>query len=78
MQEGEKRMFDLPPNKLYGDKRENRIFRKEQLLEISQKTIPIEDLQKYKTEFEGKKFIVINKTKTDATLRLTNPSPLFL
>ena len=78
MQEGEKRTLQLPANKLYGDERQNRILRKEQLLEISQKSIPIEDLQKYKTEFEGKKFTIINKTKSDATLRLVNPSPLFL
>lgn len=78
MQEGEKRTLQLPANKLYGDEHQNRILRKEQLLEISQKSIPIEDLQKYKTEFEGKKFTIINKTKSDATLRLVNPSPLFL
>lgn len=78
MQEGEKQTLKLPASKLYGDERQNRIFRKEQLLEISQKSIPIEDLQKYKTEFEEKKFIVINKTKNNATLRLINPSPLFL
>lgn len=78
MQEGGKQILKLPASKLYGDERQNRIFREEQLLEISQKTIPIEDLQKYKTEFEGKKFIVINKTKINATIRLTNPSPLFL
>ena len=78
MQESEKRTLQLPANKLYGDERQNRILRKEQLLEISQKSILIEDLQKYKTEFEGKKFIVINKTKSDATLRLINSSPLFL
>jgi hypothetical protein len=78
MQEGEKRTLQLPANKLYGDERQNRILRKEQLLEISQKSIPIEDLQKYKNEFEGKKFTIINKTKSDATLRLINPSPLFL
>ena len=78
MQEGGKQILKLPASKLYGDERQNRIFREEQLLEISQKTIPIEDLQKYKTEFEGKKFIVINKTKSDATLRLINSSPLFL